>query len=92
MKLANVKTVMVAPGKVVTVTAKPASNEYAFVGATSDDVNIEGNTFTMPNSEVTVTVVLKQIIHPIVSMGGWTYGQTENQPSVTNNTGSGTVT
>ena len=38
------------------------------------------------------TVISKAVIAPTVSITGWTYGQEANAPSVTGNTGNGTVT
>jgi len=43
------------------------------------------------NIDVTVTVN-KADINPTVTLAGWTYGETANTPSVSGNTGNGTVT
>lgn len=44
-----------------------------------------------PTDPVTVTIS-KEDITPTVSITGWTFGETANTPSVTGNTGNGTVT
>ena len=53
--------------------------------------------FLMPadenmNVRVSATFPEKGVITPVVSISGWTYGDTAHQPTVSGNTGNGTVT
>lgn len=62
---------------------------------TSDGVWSSGGSIVFPYPALSAAAFVpgaKPSITPTVSLAGWTYGETANTPSVTGNTGSGTVT
>ena len=72
-----------------------ASNNLTVVGAGTATITISGTETThwLAPAPVTYNVQIdKAVITPAVTISGWTYGETPNQPSVTGNTGNGDVT
>ena len=72
-----------------------ASNNLTVVGAGTATITISGTETThwLAPESVTYSVQIdKAAITPAVTINGWTYGEAANTPSVTGNTGNGTVT
>ena len=81
----------------ITLSANANSGHYFKewqVVAPLSGVIITNNKFTMPESDVTVKAVFTAKATPAlnVTLTGWTYGETANNPAVTGNTGSGALT
>lgn len=55
------------------------------------DASSDGN-YTASSTNTVSCEIYRKSISPTVSMSGWTYGGTASNPSVSGNTGSGTVT
>lgn len=86
----------------VTLTVTPEEGNYisrvSYIDVYGESKNINPiageYAFSMPARDTTVTATFQQkrAISPIVSLTGWTYGSDANEPAVTGNDGSGTVT
>lgn len=76
--------------RVLTMAANTPPNTYTVVVRAHADGN---NNYNSKDVDSTVSVVVsKADISPTVTMAGWTYGGTATNPSVSGNSGSGTVT
>ena len=82
----------------VTLTASSTANATTsgtITPSAAKIVNASGTDVTA-NYDITYTkgklTVSKTAIAPVVTIANWTYGGTASKPSVTGNTGSGTVT
>ena len=69
-----------------------ADDDPAPISLTSSANGTVWTLSTMPEYDVELEVVYKTDLTLTVSIEGWTYGGTAATPSVTGNTGSGTVT
>ncbi len=69
---------------VITLSAKPNSG-YNFIGWESDDVTVEGNTFTMPAKNVSVKAIFEPVT--LVSSVAYRYPVTDGKNVVSNDDG-----
>ena len=84
-------------GTEITLTPTPDRGNY-FKGwqavSPLSGVNIANNKFTMPESDVEIKAVFEKKTTPAftVKLEDWTFGENAKEPTVTGNTGNGTVT
>ena len=78
----------------ITLSAASKSGHYFKEWQTVPSVNITNNKFTMPDGDVTVKAVFEEKTTPTlkVKLDDWTFGENAKEPTVTGNTGNGTVT
>ncbi len=81
----------------IMLTPTPESGHYfkEWQAVSPSDLQIStNNKFTMPDGDVTVKAVFEKKTTPalIVKLEDWTFGENANTPTVTGNTGGGTVT
>ena len=84
-------------GTEITLTPTPDRGNYfkGWQAVSPSDLQISpDNKFTMPDGDVTVKAVFEKKTTPelTVSLTGWIFGENANNPTVTGNTGGGTLT
>ena len=70
----------------VTISGTNSTDYSSYFSSDNSDYRVEFNTDHLE------LVVAKTAINPSVSLEGWTYGESAKTPSVTGNTGNGTIT
>ncbi len=80
-----------AVGLAVTGAQENAGGGYRAIAALKGDAAVLAN-YKLPENNVVTFTIVRAAISPTVSIGGWTYGDEADEPSVEGNLGGGEVT